>query len=217
MTTDAKKYTAAWLYGTLLLGAAAGAMIYYFASPKEPCPVCPEPPDVKWLAAFDAKQIGAMISVADAWGVRYYLAHNGSSFSVLAGPITEDGAHAKEASGELLFRMFKGFRGTETDMTLLNEAAAEAAVKAAASHGRAPWSIDVKTEILNRLLGVSGANGLGIVERNTTDGVASFELVPVAIAADAARAVGSTSDILMGAAPCPVHCPREPAYYLHRR
>lgn len=218
MATDSAKYSSGWLLGTLLIGAACGATIYYFASPKDPCPKCPDPPKLTWLSCFDGKTVEATLSGADAWGARFYLAkQEAGGFAVLVSPIREDGQHSADDSGTVQFRLFKAIRGDESDMTLLSESEAERAVKEAGPAGREPWSLDVKADVLRGLLAVSDANGIGFIDRSTTDGGATFELAPVKVAADAATMVGVASDILIGVAPCPMHCPKDAAYYLHMR
>lgn len=214
-------YSAAWLYGCALLAAACGAALFYFFAPKYPCPECPECPEpiaVKWVACFDTDDMEAMLGATDAWGARFYLsAREGGGFSALAAPIKETGEHLPDASGTLQFRMFKGLSGSDADMYLLDETDSERAVKECATAGREPWSLDVMSDVLRGLLAVTDAGGIGLVDRRTTDAGRSFELAPVRISDDAASMVGGVEDILVGSAPCPMHCPKDPAMYLHLR
>ncbi|WKZ66564.1 MAG: hypothetical protein QY325_01260 [Flavobacteriales bacterium] len=217
MATDPKKYSSSWLYGTLLVGAAMGAVIYYFALPKEPCPPCPVPA-VKWTSCFDLENVEALLGATDGWGARFYLAKaEGGGYAVLGAPIKEEGSHIPEADGTLRFRLYKGISGERTDMLLLDETAAVEAVKAVVHSGRPTWSVEVKGDVLRGLLSISGANGIGFLERRSTDGIWTFELAPVRLAGGAAEVTGSPGDILVGASPCPVNCPRPPEYYLHLR
>lgn len=218
MATDPKKLTASWLVITVLFGALFGAASYHFLDPKEPCPPCPDPPGVKWVSCFDAKNLEDMTLAPEARGARFYMAKGiDGGFAVLAAPIREDGSHTPDVSGELRFRLFKAMVDASADVALLEEADAERAVKEVATSGGAPWSIDVKSDLLSGLLATHGANGVGIAERRTSDGTRTFELAPVRIASGAATAVGTVDDILVGSGPCPLHCPRDPSMYLHMR
>ncbi|HRD52983.1 MAG TPA: hypothetical protein PKY96_10095 [Flavobacteriales bacterium] len=221
MSTDSKTYSAAALYTTLIVGAACGAVIYYFLKP-DPCKGCnddaPKPIPVVMTGFFDRTSVSEMTGTAEAWGVRFYLSkRDDGALSVLAGPIKEDGAHTTDASGTLQFRVYKGISGDRTDMTLLSEDRAEAAVKAASTSDMPTWSMDVKTTMIERLLVVDGAMGLGLQGRPTAAGDWSFDLAPVKFDSDAAYSVGAPADVLLGAYPCPMHCPKEPALYLHQR
>lgn len=221
MTSKAKMYSAGWLYGCALVAAACGAALFYFFGPKYPCPECPECPEpiaVKWVACFDTEDMEEMLGATDAWGTRFYLsAQEGGGFSALAAPIKETGEHLPDASGTLQFRMFKGISDSGADMNLLDETVSERAVKECTTAGREPWSLDVKSEVLHGLLAVTDARGIGLVDRRTTDAGWSFELAPVRFADGEATMVGGIGDILVGSAPCPMHCPKDPAMYLHLR
>ncbi|MBK7946020.1 MAG: hypothetical protein IPJ85_12285 [Flavobacteriales bacterium] len=222
MSTDAKKYTTGWLYGSLVVGVAFGAIIYYFLKP-DPCKDCcvedpKDPPALTMTGFFDSASIESIMSTTDSWGGRFYLCkHEGGGLTVLGGAIQEDGAHIPDASGALRFMAFKSISGSSTDMTELDEARAEAAVKAAGTPEKPTWAIAVDNETLKELLSVTDANAIGFQARRTSSKNHSFELGPVKLSSDAAYAVGVPDDVLLGAYPCPMLCPKEPSLYLHLR
>lgn len=221
MATDSKKYTAAWLYSMLLIGTACGAVIYYFLKP-DPCKgCCPDPKDPPPLAMtgfFDRASVESLVGAPGGWGGRFYLCDKGGGeLTVLSGAIKEDGEHIPDATGELRFLAYKGISGAATDMTVLNEERAEAAVKAASTAERPAFAIDVRNEVLADLLGATSANGIGLQARRTASRDWSFELGPVTLRDGAAYVAGAAGDVVLGAYPCPMYCPKEPAFYLHMR
>lgn len=182
------------------------------------CDVCPpatEPETPTLIACYDAATIGAMVA-SEAKGIRFYLARpaSGAEFTVLGGPYKEDGSHVPETGDDLTFRMFKGISGTATDMELLKVDEAIAAAKAASSGAKHGWSVELTEESIHALLGVSGAMGIGLFERNTTEDDWTFDIVPVLFKSGKAEIVGRIADMRVGA-PCPMHCPRDPSFYLH--
>jgi len=221
MDSETKKYSTAWLYGGLAVGAVCGALIYHFFK-TDPCLGCcpddPKPGPVAMSAFFDRTGIETITEAADAWGGRFYIAKGGDgSLSVLAGAIKEDGSHIADASGTLQFMLFKAIDDTRADVTYLTEDRAEAAVKDAATATKPAWSIDVSVAVLRGFFGVGSANAIGFLERSTTDENWSFDLAPVKLSGGSAYLEGTPLNILAGAYPCPMHCPRDPAMYLHTR
>lgn len=221
MSTDPKRYSASWLYGTLLLGAAFGAILYAFLK-GDPCEGCcpppPEPPTLTMTGFFDRENVERLTKAPGATGARFYLAKDAAgAVSVLTGPIKEGGAHVPYAGDALEFRMFKGISGSATDMTVLNESDAEATVKRAGTTDRPTWSVDVSADVLTRLIGTDGANAVGFLARPTSSKDWSFELAPVSLREGRAYAAGTPGDVVLGAYPCPRHCPAEPALCLHMR
>jgi hypothetical protein len=169
------------------------------------------------IAYYDRTQLGEMLEPSDAKGIRFYLARNDAgALTCVAGPFKDDGAHIADGSGALRFRMFKGVSGDVTDMIMLDEHAAVDATLAAGTTDKPTWSIDATHEAIRALLDVEGCTAIGIVERSTTGMDWTFDVVPVMIEDGAFRPVGDLPDMRVGA-PCPMHCPREPAYYLHRK
>jgi len=218
MGTTSRNSSTQGLVAVAVAGIVLGAAGYALLAPR---PNTPEPqvaPPPAWAACFGSDDLGGLASAQGAWGVRFYAADNGSgNLSVLAVPIdAKDGKHIPDQSGKLQFTLFKSIQGSQAKTTLLDEAAAQVAVKAVAKTGRDPWSADVESGVLQRLLVVKDANGAGLYDLRTTDGAWTFELVPVNLAANTAKAVGSASDVLVAAAPCPMNCPN-PANYLHKR
>lgn len=218
---EPKKYSAAWIYGSLMFGVACGAIIYYFLKP-DPCIGCcpddPKPTGVTMTGFLDGTSITSITDAADAWGGRFYLAtRDDGTLSVLAGPIKEDGSHIPDASGTLQFIVFNSIMDSRTDVALLSEERAVAVVKAASSAERPTWSLDVESDVLKGLLTVTDANGIGFQMRPTTDTSWGFDVAPVTLMGTEAYLAGTAENVLMGALPCPKHCPKEPALYLHLR
>jgi hypothetical protein len=214
-------------YTRLIVGCAAAALVgfaacYYFALPDwcpdcPECPECPICPVVEPVAYFDTDDVDAMCGLTDATGVRFYLASPTSgSFSVLAGPYKSDGTHIADASGALSFGLYERLSGEYADLKSLDEAAAIDAVTLASSETKPGWSIDASCGVLRTLLATSDCNGLGLVERNTTDGTWTFDLVPVQILDGRATVVGFIEEMAVGA-PCPMYCGRDESVFLHRR
>jgi len=220
MSSDPKKYSAPALYGTLAVGVACGALICYFLKP-DPCKDCcapVKPGPIAMTAFFDGTSLDAIMKATDSWGGRFYLCKgDDGSLSVLSGPLHEDGSHSPDASGTLQFMVFKGISGDATEVTLLDEPRAEASVEAASTPDMPTWAIDVSNEVLESVLRVTDANGIGLQHRATTSKDWSFEVAPVKISGGAAYRVGADKDVLLGAYPCPMNCPKDPALYLHMR
>lgn len=198
----------------IVLGAAGFALLSAQPGTSQP----PNGAAQAWTACFGSTDLRALTAAPGAWGARFYIADNGSGgLSALVVPIdAKDGRHIPDASGKLQFMLFRSIQGGQATTAALDEAAAQAAVKAAAMPGREPWSVDVGAAALQGLLAVKDANGAGLLELRTTDGMWTFELVPVKLASKDAKAVGTAKDVLVAAAPCPLNCPN-PANYLHRR
>lgn len=193
-------------------GAALGAALYGFLSPE-----CELATDLRLIAYFDADDVSAMTRADEATALRFYLASSGSSaLTVLAGPVKDDGTHAADASGDLNFQMFKSLSGSGADMDLLDESTAEDRAKRSGTATKPAWCVDATFEVVREMLGLSGCNGIGIMERATTDGGWTFDLVPVTISGDEATAVGSVAEMAVGA-PCPNFCGRDVSAYLHMR
>lgn len=202
----------------LVAGMVLGATGYSLLAPRANAPEPQVAPPPAWAACFGSADLKGLATAPGAWGVRFYTADNGSgNLSVLAVPIdAKDGRHIPGGRGGLQFTLFRSIQGDKALTTMLDDTTAQAAVKAVAKAGREPWSVDVEAKALQGVLAVQGANGAGLLDLHTTDGLWTFELVPVNLASNAAKAVGSSKDVLVAAAPCPVNCPN-PANYLHRR
>ncbi|MBK9176825.1 MAG: hypothetical protein IPM46_10930 [Flavobacteriales bacterium] len=218
---EPKKYSAGWIYGTLAFGVVCGAIIYYFMKPdpcKGCCPDDPKPGPVAMTGFLDGAAIASIADAPDAWGGRFYLAARADgSLTVLVGPIKEDGSHVPYEGETLEFRLFNSIADSRTELTPLSEERAEEVVKAASTAERPTWSLDVKAEVLKGLMEGDGVNGIGFQMRPTTDASWGFDVAPVTLTGDEAYLAGTPEKILMGAFPCPMHCPKEPALYLHLR
>jgi hypothetical protein len=211
MSTGSKKTSPTWLVGMALVGAACGALIYSLAAPKEPCPsplvgITP-------TAYFDKASIEAITKATDNWGGRFYLAKKDGRLSVLAAPIKESGEHIPYSGVTLQFTLYRSIVDSHTAMTPLTETEAGVAVKGASP----TWSLDVESTVLLGLLEVGEANAIGLIERRTSEGKYTFELAPVKLSGGAATPEGTAVELLVGSAPCPMHCPKAPALYLHLR
>jgi len=203
--------------------AAVGcAVCYFWLFPKlcPECPICvdcPTCPVVEPLAYFDKADWDAMCAVTDATGVRFYLASMTSGvYSALAGPFNADGAHIAEASGTLSFGYHDELGTAGADLVSLDESTATRAVRDASSTTKPTWSIDASCAVLRALLATTDCNSIGVVERNTTDGTWTFDLVPVVIRDGHATVVGFIEEMAVGA-PCPMFCGRDESVLLHRR
>lgn len=179
------------------------------------CPPASEPEPPKLIACYDAATIEAMMA-SGAAGIRFYLARpaSGTEPTVLGGPYKDGGSHVPETGDELIFRRFKGISSTSTDMDLLKVDEAIDAARGASTTTKHGWSVEVTEASLHALLGVSGAMGIGLFERNTTEDDWTFDIVPVLFKSGKAEIVGRIADMRVGA-PCPMHCPRDPSFYLH--
>lgn len=222
MSTKTKTYSAGALYASITLSLLTGGLIYYFFLRPPECALgCaeePKPVPVVMTGFFDSRGVNTIVDSPDAWGGRFYLAKSESgALSVLAGPIDTEGRHIADASGTLQFQLFKALAGDAADMTWLNEAEAERVVKDASTSTMSTCCLDVTSEVLKRSIDGGGPNGIGLQLRRTTDGGGTFELASVRLSEGAAYLTGSPEDILVGAGPCPIHCPREDAVYLHMR
>ncbi len=180
----------------------------------DPPPV--EPPKVTFTSCFSRDDLGNM-AAARTYGVRFYISQDASRRLVALGcGINDTGGHVVDATGKLQFRQFRSVLGRGTEMNLLEESDAKSAVLAAKSDTREPWSVDVDSTAIKSLLGVTDANGIGLMERRTTGHDWTFVFTPVKLEADVAHPVGTDSDILVGSMPCPMTCPKDPSLYLHR-
>lgn len=189
----------AWLLGLTTCDDKAGA---------KPLP--------EFVAVYDAKQLAELMGSPGAEGVRFYLAkaEDGRATAV-AGAVDPDGAHVRDSDGIARFRMFKAISDASTDMAVLEEADARDAVRRAHSDAKPVWSIDALNSALRAVLGTSGCNAIGIVERGTTEDAWTFDLVPLKLEKGAVTVLGELKAMRVGG-PCPVHCPRAPEHYLHR-
>lgn len=217
-TTSSTKLIAACAV-CLLAGCA---MCYYFFFPKL-CPDCPDSPDcptcpvVTPIAYFDSEDIAGMLGATDAVGVRFYLASSSAGvMSSLAGPYKSDGTHVAGTSGELSFGLYEKLVDTYADLRVLGETDAIAAVEAASTTSKPGWSIDATSASLRAILSATDCNGIGIVERITTDEAWTFDLAPVMIRDGRALVIGGITEMEVGL-PCPMYCGRDEAVFLHRR
>ena len=203
---------------TLAIGAVCGIGLYYFLGP-DPCKdVVPQPAPVTMAGFFDRESISTMTDAPGAWGARFYIAMNAAgSFTVLAGPINDDGAHIPDKSGTLQFMLYKSIANGRSEMTILNESQAVVAVRNASTAARPGWSLDVTADVLVSHLRIGSANAVGLLERSTTNRDRSFDMAPIKLSGNAAYLEGTASDILVGAYPCPMHCPKDARFYLHTR
>lgn len=199
----------------LVIGLAAGAVIYHFAKPE-----CEDPPpceDIPFIAYFDREQVEGLLASPDAWGVRFYRADESGHETVVAVAIKEDLQHSPDEAGELWFRMYKDLSGSTTAMAMLKEDEALDVVRAASTPAQPTWSVDVIADVLRKELAVPDANAIGLVERATTDEAWTFEFIPVKLVSGHATITGTFVERLVGAAPCPRFCGADAAYYLHTR
>ena len=161
---------------------------------------------------FDRESISTMTDAPGAWGARFYIAMNAAgSFTVLAG------AHIPDKSGTLQFMLYKSIANGRSEMTILNESQAVVAVRNASTAARPGWSLDVTADVLVSHLRIGSANAVGLLERSTTNRDRSFDMAPIKLSGNAAYLEGTASDILVGAYPCPMHCPKDARFYLHTR
>ncbi len=214
MSNDPSKYSGTSLLTALVVGVAVGGTLYYLLKPD--CPPLTDPLPPTLLACYDQEDLRSMIDTRDVAGARFYLAkRSDGTLSVLAGPVTDDGTHIPDASGNTQFQLFERLNGSDADQRVLNERDAEAATKAASTASKPAWSIDADLAVLDKMRR-SGGDGIGVVERNTTNGSWTFDLVPVKIAHGTATQHGTMADMAVGA-PCPTFCGRDLSYYLHQR
>ena len=212
MSTTSRKFSSGSLVACLAVGVAAGGILYAMLKPAPPPVECEE---LRQLAVFDKDHLGTLTRECVPTGVRFYLAKDGN-YTAVAGPIMVDQSHCPE-NGTKLFQLFKRLDDDHAIIDMLSEVDAERFIKDSNTPSKPTWSIDVPSRILLGLLSVDGANAVALVERRTTDEDWTFDLVPVKIASGVARPVGSLSDRLVGAAPCPRFCGPSERLYLHRR
>lgn len=198
----------------LIAGVAVGAVVgsLCYALLKAPPPSECEQAVV--LAAFDKEDVRRMLDTPDADGARFYLA-KGAQLTVVAGPIRRDMSHCPETTTSL-FQEFIKLDGTMAVVDQLKEVDAERTVRNSNTTAKPTWSIDASRTALNNLLAITDANAIGVVERKTTNGGWSFDLVPLKIQSSTAKTVGRLNDAL-SAAPCPRFCGADASLYLHLR
>lgn len=202
-------------FTALIVGTAVGGTLYHLL--KKDCPEEPDDRRLTVLACYDLPDMQEMLVSRDAAGVRFYLAKKpDGTLSVAAGPVKADSTHLPGPSGAIELQLFEQLSGSNADQILVDEARAETLIKAASTTAKPGWSMDAKPDVLNRMLR-SGCNGIGVIERMTTDGSWTFDLVPVTIANDVATQHGTMADMAVGVAPCPNFCGRDQRIYLHTR
>lgn len=168
---------------------------------------------LKFTGAYDRATLQRLSAPLNTTGIRFYLAKSTQNTTVAIG-IQADSTHCPDNSGNLAFMLFDKLQGTATVMRTLNEQDATTAVNAATTPQRSTWSVDIKPDMITRLLAVAGAQGIALVERATTDNWWTFELVPVRFSAGQAYPVGGPGAALIAAAPCPAFC-GDTRHYLH--
>ncbi len=211
MATQDRKFSAPSLIASLVAGVVVGGFLYsLLRTPLEPVE-CDMP---ELLAVFDKDDVQRLLREPDASGARFYLAKN-NGMTVVAGPIKRDLSHCPETHNTV-FQSFVKLSGVEAEVDMLKEAEAERDVKNSGTANKPTWSMDATKDELDDLLAVSGANAIGVVERRTTTGGWSFDLVAVRISNSIGKVVGTLEDQRTGA-PCPLFCGADPALYLHLR
>lgn len=206
-----RRFTTGNLVASVVLGAVVGGIAYAVLHAPPPPVECEE---AKFHAVFDKEDVRQMLATPQATGARFYLA-KGTNMTALAGPTKADDFHCPE-TGSPTYQLFDKLNGTGSDIILYKESDAILKVRASYTASKPTWSIDATKAMLDGLLAVSDANGIGLVERRTTLKEWSFDLVPVMIQGSAAKAVGPLVERL-SAAPCPRFCGADRTRYLHYR
>ncbi|MCB0768287.1 MAG: hypothetical protein KDB95_13845 [Flavobacteriales bacterium] len=206
-----KSFTYGCLPKVALLAVAGtvGVAVGYLLKdtpPPEPCP--PEgPPLVEAVAAFDKGSLNKMTGLGPS--VRFYQANDGTQNTTVAGAIGEDGAHLPTGATE--FHRYDGNFSNAPVITAIDESAAKEAIERA----EPMWSVDYSKAALQAMLNVPGCQGIAVVERVTSDGKRTYDMVPVRFDGGKYRQVGATRNTIVGM-PCPTFCGFDASYYLHR-
>lgn len=211
MATQDRKFSTPSLIASLVSGIVIGGILYSLLRTPTPPVECETP---KLLAVFDKDDVQRLLREPDASGARFYLAKN-NEMTVVAGPIRSDLSHCPETHNTV-FQSFVKLSGVEAEVDMLKGSDAERDVKNSGTANKPTWSMDAAKDELNDLLAISGANAIGIVERQTTTGEWSFDLVAVMINNSIGKVVGTLEDQRTGT-PCPQFCGADAALYLHLR
>lgn len=188
-------------------GCAVGAVVGYLFKPApvaEPCP--PEGnPLIEAVAAFDATTLSEMLSSANA--VRFYHGNDGTNNTSVAGPVDGSGKHLP--TDRPIFHRYDGFFGTGPVITSIDETVAKEVV----TRANPTWSIDLQKVAVQSMLNTPDCKAIALVERMTSDGIPTFDLVPVKYDQGKYRQVGTVRHTIIGM-PCPNYC-GEKDNYLH--
>lgn len=169
------------------------------------------------IACFDSMKVKDLAATRGMENVRFYVATVGKgSLSVIATPVNLAGSHLPiKGRGDTLL-LFKKVDGNRAIYDTPDRATAVRCISDVRTlFNLDPWCVDVSPRVLERILGVKGADAVGFREVGLSNGEWTFELVPVKLGNNSAVAVGTQWDIRIAALPCPNNCPY-PGEYLHQ-